>query len=244
MSGGDKLRDAINAMGAAPAPTSGEHAIVPALRFEGLAGGHGRLTVFREASATLAPGSTTGILGANGAGKTTLLKTLCGLLPAHAGRAWLGVTELGPLAAWQRSRAGLALVPEGRQVIAGLTVAENLELSRAATGLSNEAYSRRLAEVHALFPRLAERSGQASGSLSGGEQQMLAIGRALMLAPSVLMLDEPTQGLAPVVVRQVLEALQSLKGRYTMLVIEQNRAFAEALVDRTLSLRGGRLEPQ
>ncbi len=207
----------------------------------GLAGGYGRLTVFRDVSLSVDAGATIGILGANGAGKTTLLRTVCGLLPSHAGSVRLGDVDLDPMAAWQRTRAGLALVPEGRQVIAGLSVGENLELSRASTRLSQTDYVARLAQVFALFPRLAERLDQPSGSLSGGEQQMLAIGRALMLGPQVLMLDEPTQGLAPVVVRQVLEALQSLRGRYTMIVIEQNRVFLDALVDRTCTMQGGKL---
>ncbi len=207
----------------------------------GLAGGYGRLTVFRDVSLSVDAGATIGILGANGAGKTTLLRTVCGLLPSHAGSVRLGDVDLAPMAAWQRTRAGLALVPEGRQVIAGLSVGENLELSRASTRLSQTDYVARLAQVFALFPRLAERLDQPSGSLSGGEQQMLAIGRALMLGPQVLMLDEPTQGLAPVVVRQVLEALQSLRGRYTMIVIEQNRVFLDALVDRTCTMQGGKL---
>ncbi len=212
-----------------------------ALAVGGLAGGYGALTVFRDVSFRIEPGTTVGLLGANGAGKTTLLRTLCGLLPAHAGWVRMGEEVLDGLPAWQRTRAGLALVPEGRQVIAGLSVGENLELSLASTRLGSVDYEARRAQVFELFPRLAERLDQPSGSLSGGEQQMLAIGRALMLGPQVLMLDEPTQGLAPVVVRQVLEALQSLRGRYTMLVIEQNRAFLDALVDHTLTMQGGQL---
>jgi branched-chain amino acid transport system ATP-binding protein len=207
----------------------------------GLAGGYGSLTVFRDVSFRIESGATAGILGANGAGKTTLLRTLCGLLPAHAGSVHMGEHSLDRLAAWQRTRAGLALVPEGRQVIAGLSVGENLELSLASTRLAAADYASRRAQVFGLFPRLAERLDQPSGSLSGGEQQMLAIGRALMLGPHVLMLDEPTQGLAPVVVRQVLEALQSLRGRYTMIVIEQNRAFLDALVEQTFTMQGGQL---
>ncbi len=212
------------------------------LQVRGLAGGYGALTVFRDASFNVASGQTIGILGPNGAGKTSLLKTVSGLLPAHGGGIWLGEENLAPLSAWERTRHGLALVPEGRQMIATLTVAENLELSLAATRLSMAAYRERLDQVHRLFPRLAERASQSSGSLSGGEQQMLAIARALMLGPQVLMLDEPTQGLAPVIVRQVLGILQGLRGLYTMIVVEQNRAFLDALVERTLIMRGGQLE--
>jgi len=213
------------------------------LRIEALAGGYGGLSVFRDAAFEVPPGEMLGILGPNGAGKTTLLKTIAGLLPAHAGRVLLGGDDVERLPAFRRTRRGLVLVPEGRQIIAGLSVVENLELSLAATRLARPRYLERLDSVLALFPQLAERRRQGSGSLSGGEQQMLAIARALMLDPRVLMLDEPTQGLAPVIVRQVLEILRSLKGRYTMVIVEQNRVFLEGLAQTTLVMRGGRLGP-
>jgi len=207
---------------------------------EGLSGGYGRLTVFRDVSFSVGPNEVIGILGPNGAGKTTLLKTLMGLLPAHGGEVRVDGAEFGALPAFRRARRGLALVPEGRQILAGLTVAENLELSRSA-GIDAAEYQRGLDEVYALFPRLKERRNQAGGSLSGGEQQMLAIGRALLLKPRVLMLDEPTQGLAPVVVGQVRDALLALKGHFAIVVVEQNTAFLQELADRVLSMDGGRL---
>jgi branched-chain amino acid transport system ATP-binding protein len=134
-------------------------------------------------------------------------------------------------------------VPEGRQILQCLTVGENLELGRAAGRLDDATFSRRRDEMLALFPRLRERLNQPGGALSGGEQQMLAIARALLLDPTLLMLDEPTQGLAPIMVQQVLAALQSLRGRFAILVVEQNQAFLTRLADRTLSMRGGRIEP-
>jgi ABC-type branched-subunit amino acid transport system ATPase component len=182
-----------------------------------------------------------GILGPNGAGKTTLLKTLAGLLPAQGGRVRLGDDDVTTLKAHRRARAGLALVPEGRQIFAELSVRENLALSRAAGRLDQTAYPDRLKNVLAIFPRLEACLDRRGGSLSGGEQQMLAIGRGLLLDPKVLMLDEPTQGLAPIMIRQVLAALLALKGRFALVVVEQNRKFIEELADFVIEMRNGEL---
>jgi branched-chain amino acid transport system ATP-binding protein len=214
-----------------------------ALVVEGLSGGYRSLVVFRDASFTVEPGKTLGILGPNGAGKSTLLKTIAGLLPAQGGSVVHDGVAMGESRAHRRARTGLVLVPEGRQILAELTVQENLELGRAAGRLGNAEFASRFAEVFAIFPRLAERRRQKGGALSGGEQQMLAIARALLLDPTLLMLDEPTQGLAPIMIRQVLTALQSLKGRFAMVVVEQNRAFLDTLADMTLTMRNGRLDP-
>jgi branched-chain amino acid transport system ATP-binding protein len=214
-----------------------------ALVVEGLSGGYRSLVVFRDASFAVEPGRTLGILGPNGAGKSTLLKTIAGLLPAQGGSVVHDGVAMGESRAHRRVRTGLVLVPEGRQILAELTVQENLELGRAAGRLGNVEFAARFAEVFAIFPRLAERRRQKGGALSGGEQQMLAIARALLLDPTLLMLDEPTQGLAPIMIRQVLTALQSLKGRFAMVVVEQNRAFLDTLADMTLTMRNGRLAP-
>ncbi len=211
------------------------------LAVERLSGGYDSLVVFRDAELSVPAGRTLGILGPNGAGKTTFLKTVAGLLPAHGGRVVFQGRDLGRAKGHQRARAGLVLVPEGRQILTRLTVGQNLELSRASGRLDAAAYARRVDEVLAIFPRLHQRLGQSAGSLSGGEQQMLAIARALLIDPVLLMLDEPTQGLAPIMVRQVLAALRSLKGRLPMIVVEQNRAFLDELADTTLTMRGGRL---
>jgi branched-chain amino acid transport system ATP-binding protein len=210
-----------------------------ALTVHELAGGYGGLTVFRGAGFTLQPGRVLGLLGPNGAGKTTLMKTLAGLLPAMAGSVSLGGRRMDGLRAVERSRAGLALVPEGRQIITTLSVEENLNLPRAAGRMAAEDYAAARERVLALFPRLRERLGQKGGALSGGEQQMLAIARALLLDPAVLLLDEPTQGLAPVMVRQVQAALRSLAGSLPMLVVEQNRAFLDGLADEVMTMKGG-----
>jgi ABC-type branched-subunit amino acid transport system ATPase component len=215
-----------------------------ALSVERLEGGYGRLTVFRDASLTLERGQTIGLLGANGAGKTTLMKTIAGALVASAGRVLLGERDITKLQSYQRARAGLALVPEGRHILATLSVHDNLALTRSIEGYRADLppFEQRLAEVFALFPRLQERQGQLGGSLSGGEQQMLAIARALLLKPDVLMLDEPTQGLAPIIVRSLAATLAALKGRFSMIIVEQNKAFLEGLADRIVSMRAGQLK--
>jgi branched-chain amino acid transport system ATP-binding protein len=217
--------------------------MTPVLQVASLSGGYGRLTVFRKVSLTLEQGQTVGLLGANGAGKTTLLKAVAGALPVSAGAVSLEGKDVTRLAAYQRARAGLTLVPEGRQILGTLTVRDNLELTRAVEGRGKfeRPFETRIAEVFSMFPRLQEREQQFGASLSGGEQQMLAIARALLLNPKVLMLDEPTQGLAPIVVQSLAATLAGLKGRFAMLVVEQNRAFLEMLTDRILQMEHGHL---
>jgi ABC-type branched-subunit amino acid transport system ATPase component len=213
------------------------------LRIDSLKGGYGPLTVFRDVSLELGRGQTIGLLGANGAGKTTLMKTIAGALPASSGTVMLDGRDLTRFPAYLRARSGLALVPEGRHVLATLTVQDNLALTRAIEGHRPglPPFEERLAEVFTLFPRLKERQGQLGGSLSGGEQQMLAIARALLLKPEVLMLDEPTQGLAPIIIRSLGDTLRGLRGRFGMIIVEQNKAFLEGLADRVLSMRAGSL---
>jgi branched-chain amino acid transport system ATP-binding protein len=211
------------------------------LRLESLSGGYGALTVFRNLDLTVSSQRVVGVLGPNGAGKSTLLKTVAGLLAAQSGRVMLNGTDITSLDAYERARRGLVLIPEGRQIIAGLTVRENLELSRATGRLDNATFRAREEEAFHIFPRLKERLTQQGDSLSGGEQQMLAIARALVCDPLVLMLDEPTQGLAPIMIGQMLAALQLLKGRFAMLVVEQNRVFLTALADETFSMQAGQL---
>jgi branched-chain amino acid transport system ATP-binding protein len=208
---------------------------------ERLSGGYGKLCVFRNVDFRVAQGETVGIFGPNGAGKTTLLSAVAGLLQSMSGRVILDGHDLTSLPAYRRARKGIGLVPEGRQVLGTLTVRDNLDLVRAAADRNEPRarFNERLAEVFQLFPRLKERENQLSGTLSGGEQQMLAIGRALLVKPKLLMLDEPTQGLAPVVVRELESTLRLLKGRFSMIIVEQNKAFLDALSDRLLAMRGG-----
>jgi ABC-type branched-subunit amino acid transport system ATPase component len=215
------------------------------LQVEGLEGGYGRLNVFRNVDLALERQQTVGLVGANGAGKTTLLKTIVGALPNTGGTVVLDGKAVTGLPAYRRARAGVSLVPEGRHIFATLSVYDNLALTRAieADRPDLEPFETRLEEVYTIFPRLAERAVQLGGSLSGGEQQMLAIGRALLLRPKVLMLDEPTQGLAPIVIRGLADTLASLKGRFAILVVEQNKAFVERLADRLLFMRSGTVAP-
>jgi len=215
--------------------------VTAALAIQALSGGYGRLAIFRDLDLAVSEKRTFGVLGPNGSGKTTLLKTVAGLLPALGGEVLLEGASLARASAYQRTRAGLVLVPEGRQILVRLSVRENLELTQAAGRLTPAGFRSRLDEVLALFPRLGERLEQSGGALSGGEQQMLAIARALLLDPLVLMLDEPTQGLAPIVLGQVLGALQQLKGRFCMLVVEQNKTFLHALADDVCTMSSGRL---
>ena len=213
------------------------------LRVSGLHSGYRRVTVLHGVGFTLAPGTVLGISGPNGAGKSTLLKTIAGLLAASAGEVTLDGDSLLGYRPHRRVAAGLALVPEGRQVIGSLSVESNLAMTlMARRRLRPDAeHRRRLAEVFTLFPQLRDRLGLSAAMLSGGEQQMLAIGRALMTAPRVLLLDEPSQGLAVNVVAQVTDALGSLKGAMSMVIVEQNGDVLDALADERLSLRLGRI---
>jgi branched-chain amino acid transport system ATP-binding protein len=185
-------------------------------------------------------GSITAVLGANGAGKTSLLRTLSGLVRAKAGRILLDGLDIGGLAVERIVRLGMAHVPEGRGVIGELTVEENLRLG----GLWRKHHGRDgLDEVYALFPRLEERRSRAASTLSGGERQMLAVGRALMARPRLLLLDEPSLGLAPQVAAQIMRMLRDLTDRtgLTVLLVEQNARAALSVADRGLVLSLGKL---
>jgi branched-chain amino acid transport system ATP-binding protein len=214
------------------------------LAVEGLTAGYGRLLVVREASIRAEAGAVTALIGGNGAGKTTLLSAVAGLLPAAAGRVALGEAVLDGLPADRRVAAGLALVPEGRLVFGGLSVEDNLRVAAYAPRARTRCAAN-LARVYALFPRLAERARQHAGTLSGGEQQMLAIGRALMAEPRVLLLDEPTLGLAPVMAKVVFDAITALRAEGLAIVMaEQDVARTLALADRAYLMASGAILAQ
>jgi branched-chain amino acid transport system ATP-binding protein len=198
------------------------------------------IQALRGVSLHVKQGEIFALIGPNGAGKSSLVNALSGLVPAGGEIRFEG-QPLGRMPAHLRSRAGIIQVPEGRRVIAPLSVAENLELGRQAAGVRGSD-AQDLERVHALFPVLKDRRHQLSGSLSGGQQQMLAIGRALMARPRVLMLDEPSLGLAPVIIKEVFRALVQLNREgMTILLVEQNARLALQTAHRAAVLEQGRL---
>jgi branched-chain amino acid transport system ATP-binding protein len=203
--------------------------------------GYGESLVLEDLSLRIEEGEVVCLLGANGAGKTTTTRVVCGLVKPWQGRIEFDGRDLGSVAAYKRVNEGVCLSPEGRQVFADLTVLENLLLG----SFSPRARSHRkqtLEEVFGLFPRLKERIGQKAGLMSGGEQQMLAIGRALMGKPRLLMLDEPSLGLAPKLVLDVYEAVaQTAKLGISILIVEQNAEVALSAADRGYVLVNGRI---
>jgi branched-chain amino acid transport system ATP-binding protein len=201
---------------------------------------YGDLFAVRDVSFEVMEGSVFVLLGANGAGKTSILRSISGLIPARGGSIETGSSKLNGLPPHQVARAGIAHVPEGRRVFPHLTVEDNLVVSYIADR-APEPMPQSLATVYALFPRLAERRKQQGGTLSGGEQQMLAIGRALMNYPKLLMLDEPSLGLSPVLSDLVFERLGEIrKHGTTILLVEQNATCLE-LATRGIILANGRI---
>ena len=199
---------------------------------------YGEIPALKGVSLEVARGEIVALLGSNGAGKTTTLKTLSGLLPARSGEVLLEGESIRGMPAHVIVRKGIAHVPEGRRVFNRLTVRENLEMgayTRSDSGVAAD-----LDLVFSLFPRLRERQAQVAGTLSGGEQQMLAIGRALMANPRLLLLDEPSMGLAPVLVEQIFDTVRSINRHgTTILLVEQNAALALDVAQRAYVLETG-----
>ena len=215
------------------APAAGER---PVLRLADVHALIGESHILQGVSFAVARGGVTVLLGRNGAGKTTTLRTILGLVPAARGAIELDGAAIGGERPHRIVRWGVGYVPEDRDVFGGLTVAENLRLAQrpGASGAGWEL-------AHRLFPDLARRAGQRAGSLSGGQQQMVAIARALVNENRLLLIDEPSKGLAPVVVTQMTEALAAIKGTTTILLVEQNLAVARALGDDAVLLDDGRV---
>jgi len=202
---------------------------------------YGELLALHSVSLEIRPGEMVALVGPNGAGKTTLLKTISGLLAPRAGAIrWLDET-ISKAPPQRIVEHGIALVPEGRRLFAAMTVRENLELG-AFTPRAQKAKPAQLEKIFALFPRLAERQRQRAGLLSGGEQQMLALGRALMTLPRLLLLDEPSLGLAPKIVESIFAILTELhRDGMSLLIVEQNVHAVLELVQRAYILEGGRI---
>jgi branched-chain amino acid transport system ATP-binding protein len=213
----------------------------PMLEVSSLTAGYGEVQVLWDISLKAAAGQLTTIVGANGAGKTTTLKAMLGSISPWGGRVVFAGEDVTRLPAHAKAARGLVLVPEGRQLFSAMTVEENLELG-AYSKRAARTYARRFDHVLALFPRLAERRRQRAGTLSGGEQQMLAIGRGLMSDPQILVIDELSLGLAPVVVQQLFRTLRGLKEEgLTILLVEQNVHLAFAVSDQAYVVAEGRI---
>ena len=214
----------------------------PILVLEGVSVAYGKVETVRGVSLSLRPGSIVTVIGANGAGKTTLLNALMGILPADGTVTFSGAV-LGDDAIEERVAMGMALVPERRELFGSMTVDDNLVLGGFRTTAAERAQS--LAQVFARFPRLEERRRQLAGTLSGGERQMLAMGRALMGRPRLLMLDEPSLGLAPLIVRDIFEIIVGLrKTGVSILLVEQNARAALQVADYAYVMELGEITAQ
>ncbi len=209
------------------------------LALEGLQVAYGGIRAVKGIDLTVEPGELVCLIGANGAGKTTTLKAITGLVHAAAGRILYEGADLAGRRVHEIARRGLAMVPEGRGVFAQLTIAENLAMGAFARN-DRAAVASDVDRVFTLFPRLKERRAQTAGTLSGGEQQMLAIGRALMSRPKLLLLDEPSMGLAPLMVEKIFEVIRAIAAEgVTMLLVEQNARLALESSHRGYVLEGG-----
>ena len=210
------------------------------LQIEGLNAGYGDVLILRDVSLTVEEGQIVALIGANGAGKTTTLRTISGLLPVRAGTVRFDASSIHNWPPHRIVAAGLVQVPEERHLFGRMTVHENLELGSIRRGKRRR--KRTLEEVYDLFPRLAERRRQAAGTLSGGEQQMLAVARALMTRPQLLMLDEPSLGLAPLIVADIFRIVQDIRqSGTTILIVEQNAQQTLAMADYGYVMENGEI---
>jgi branched-chain amino acid transport system ATP-binding protein len=205
--------------------------MTPLLAIDNLTVAYGGIQAVKNVSLQVQVGELVCLIGSNGAGKSSTLKAICGLQPLSGSVNFAGVHVAGQ-GAWRLAQQGLVLVPEGRGIFTSMSIAENLQMG-AFTRNDHAQIKRDMQDVYALFPKLSERSQQLAGSLSGGEQQMLALGRALMARPKLLLLDEPSMGLAPIMVEKIFQVIADIHQRGTsVLLVEQNAALALKLANR------------
>ena len=215
---------------------------MPLLEFQDIHTYYGSVHALKGISLEVEEGEIVTLLGANGAGKTTTLNTISGLLPPREGQIVFEGQVINGVPAHEIVRLGICQAPEGRKVFSTLTVQENLNMGAYSLGNDRNAIEENRRRVFELFPRLEERKNQVAGTLSGGEQQMLSIGRALMARPKLLMLDEPSLGLAPMLVRAIFETIKEInEGGVTILLVEQNARAALRLADKGYVLETGRI---
>ncbi len=210
------------------------------LEVEGLCVNYGRIEAIRDITFSVEQGSMVTLIGANGAGKTTTLKTLSGLRKVRAGAVRFQGRDITHMASHERVPLGISQSPEGRRIFPGMTVVENLDMGAYSRADRAKTRSADLERVFGLFPRLHERRDQLAGTMSGGEQQMLAIGRALMSRPTLLLLDEPSMGLAPKLIQQIFSIIIDIREQgTTVLLVEQNAAQALKIADQAYILETG-----
>ncbi len=214
--------------------------MTPVLDIKGLHAGYGPIKALRGIDLEVGQGEIMALIGSNGAGKSTLLMTICGIVKPTAGKVFYEGRDVTGTQSYRIMNQGVAQVPEGRRIFPRMTVLENLQMGGA--NLPAAEFGRYLSWVQELFPMLAERGQQLGGTLSGGEQQMLAIGRALMSKPRLLLMDEPSLGLAPLLVRQIFQIIEEInKSGTTILLVEQNAYAALKLADRACVLSTGEI---
>ena len=214
----------------------------PILSLKNVCSYYDKVQVLYDINVDVYPGEIVSVIGANGAGKSTMMKTIMGLVHMGRGEVTFDGKKLNRMHAHKICKAGIAYVPEGREVFPNMTVLENLEMGAYCRSYTAAQMNEKLEEMYTMFPRLKERLKQKAGSMSGGEQQMLAMGRALMSNASMLMLDEPSMGLSPLLVQEIFDIIQNVhKEGMTILLVEQNAQMALSVADRAYVLETGRV---